>query len=122
MNSQALFNINNNDNIFRSISEKNSISINYVERFLLIKQQYPELANKINLVNDLESETTNNSDSNGMSVNILTLAGIKLTSVNVANYHSDLQNLSDPDFLRTLELSEDKYINENDISFISKFI
>jgi hypothetical protein len=119
MNSQALFNINNNDNIFRSISEKNSISINYVERFLLIKQQYPELANKINLVNDLESETTNNSDSNGMSVNILTLAGIKLTSVNVANYHSDLQNLSDPDFLRTLELSEDKYINENDINFIS---
>jgi len=119
MNSQALFNINNNDNIFRSISEKNSISINYVERFLLIKQQYPELANKINLVNDLESETTNNSDSNGMSVNILTLAGIKLTSVNVANYHNDLQNLSDPDFLRTLELSEDKYINENDINFIS---
>ena len=119
MNSQALFNINNNDNIFRTISEENSISINYVERFLLMKQKYPKLAEKINLVNDLESESTKNSDSNGMSVDILTLGGIKLTSVNVANYHTDLQNLSDPDFLRTLELSEDKYINENDIDFIS---
>ncbi len=119
MNSQALFNINNNDNIFRTISEENSISINYVERFLLMKQKYPKLAKKINLVNDLESESTKNSDSNGMSVDILTLGGIKLTSVNVANYHTDLQNLSDPDFLRTLELSEDEYINENDIDFIS---